>query len=154
MRDAMRDADATRLHADGCLPLSERPDWALCDFAEHMKAEWHDFIVDWLEKRRAEWFGGDGGMHGADRPGARVAELLSRELRAHWNSMMFPLLVSACGIFVCFATSFYATHVKPVRKEADVDAWTFEGAWLEPGEEAPEVPPEMATVDINGCAFA
>ena len=83
MRDAMRDADATRLHADGCLPLNERPDWALCDFAERMKAEWHDFIVDWLEKRRAEWFGGDGGMHGADRPGARVAELLSRELRAH-----------------------------------------------------------------------
>lgn len=34
----------------------------------------------------------------------------------------------------------------PERKEADVDAWTFEGAWLEPGEEAPEVPPEMATV--------
>ena len=62
---AMRDADATRLHADGCLPLSERPHWALCDFAERMQAEWHEFIVDWLEKRRAEWFGGDGGMHGA-----------------------------------------------------------------------------------------
>ena len=103
MRDAMRDADATRLHADGCLPLSERPDWALCDFAEHMKAEWHDFIVDWLEKRRAEWFGGDGGMHGADRPGARVAELLSRELRAH-------------GIFIS------ATHAS-----IDDDTWAQSG---------------------------
>ena len=52
---------------------------------------------------------------------ALVVTSYSRELRAHWNSMMFPLLVSACGIFVCFATSFYATHIKPVRKEADVE---------------------------------
>ena len=52
---------------------------------------------------------------------ALVVTAYSPELRAHWDSMMFPLLVSATGIFVCFATSFYATHIKPVKKEADVE---------------------------------
>lgn len=38
-----------------------------------------------------------------------------------WASMMFPLMVSAVGIFVCLVTSFIATHIKPVRKEEDVE---------------------------------
>lgn len=33
----------------------------------------------------------------------------------------------------------------PERNEANVDTWTFEGAWLQPSGEAPEVPPEIAT---------
>ena len=38
-----------------------------------------------------------------------------------WKQLMFPLLISALGIFVCAAVSYLATHVSPVRKEADVE---------------------------------
>merc|ERR1712160_204545 len=36
-------------------------------------------------------------------------------------ALMFPLLISAVSIFVCMICSFLATHVWPVRKEADVE---------------------------------
>lgn len=38
-----------------------------------------------------------------------------------WTGLMFPLMISAAGILVCLITSFVATHVSPVRKEADVE---------------------------------
>jgi Na+/H+-translocating membrane pyrophosphatase len=38
-----------------------------------------------------------------------------------WNALMFPLVVSAVGLFVCLLCSFIATHIRPVKKEADVE---------------------------------
>eukprot|EP01006_Ploeotia_vitrea_P040901 TRINITY_DN66469_c9_g7_i2.p1 TRINITY_DN66469_c9_g7~~TRINITY_DN66469_c9_g7_i2.p1 ORF type:complete len:874 (+),score=399.67 TRINITY_DN66469_c9_g7_i2:537-3158(+) len=38
-----------------------------------------------------------------------------------WHAMVFPLLVSACGILVSVLTSFVATHLKPVRSGNDVE---------------------------------
>lgn len=35
--------------------------------------------------------------------------------------MVFPILVSSVGIFVCLICSFIATHIKPVQKESDVE---------------------------------
>ena len=42
-------------------------------------------------------------------------------IEAGWNAICFPLIVSAMGILVCFVSSFLATHIMPVRKEADID---------------------------------
>jgi len=42
-------------------------------------------------------------------------------VEAGWNALMFPLLVSAAGIFVCLVCSFIATHIKPVGEEKDVE---------------------------------
>ena len=68
---------ASKARSAGCAPPS-------LEIKKHLpKSAWHDRIVDWLEAHRGEWFGGEGGMHGGSRPGARVAALLSRELRAH-----------------------------------------------------------------------
>jgi len=39
----------------------------------------------------------------------------------HWGWVSFPLIISATGIFVCFATSFVATHVSPPRKLSDIE---------------------------------
>jgi inorganic pyrophosphatase len=39
-----------------------------------------------------------------------------------WDAMMFPVTVSAVGVFVCLICSFIATHIKPVRSEADVES--------------------------------
>ena len=39
-----------------------------------------------------------------------------------WDSMVFPILVSAVGIFVCLVCSFIATHIKTVKAEADVES--------------------------------
>jgi len=39
-----------------------------------------------------------------------------------WDAMVFPVVVSAVGIFVCLICSFIATHIKPVRAEADVES--------------------------------
>jgi len=39
-----------------------------------------------------------------------------------WDAMMFPVAVSAVGIFVCLICSFIATHIKPVRSEGDVES--------------------------------
>merc|ERR1712238_245214 len=39
-----------------------------------------------------------------------------------WDAMMFPVSVSAVGIFVCLVCSFIATDIKPVKSEADVES--------------------------------
>jgi H(+)-translocating pyrophosphatase len=41
--------------------------------------------------------------------------------RATWAGLMFPLMISAAGIVVCALCSFIATHISPVKKEADVE---------------------------------
>jgi H+-translocating diphosphatase len=38
-----------------------------------------------------------------------------------WDAMVFPVVVSAVGIFVCLIRSFLATHIKPVKQEAHVE---------------------------------
>jgi len=38
-----------------------------------------------------------------------------------WSGLMFPVTISAGGILVCLVCSFVATHVQPVRKEADIE---------------------------------
>ncbi|GAX12650.1 hypothetical protein FisN_13Lh121 [Fistulifera solaris] len=38
-----------------------------------------------------------------------------------WDAMVFPILVSSVGIFVCLICSFIATHIKTVKREADVE---------------------------------
>ena len=39
-----------------------------------------------------------------------------------WDAMVFPVVVSAVGIFVCLICSFIATDLKPVKSEADVES--------------------------------
>ena len=38
-----------------------------------------------------------------------------------WDAMVFPVVVSAVGIFVCLICSFIATDLHPVRSETDVE---------------------------------
>lgn len=38
-----------------------------------------------------------------------------------WDAIIFPLLISAVGIPVCLVTSFFATHINPVKSESDVE---------------------------------
>ena len=38
-----------------------------------------------------------------------------------WDAMVFPVAVSAVGIFVCLICSFIATDIKPVKAEKDVE---------------------------------
>jgi H(+)-translocating pyrophosphatase len=38
-----------------------------------------------------------------------------------WDAMVFPVIVSAVGIFVCLICSFIATHIKPVKSEDQVE---------------------------------
>jgi inorganic pyrophosphatase len=38
-----------------------------------------------------------------------------------WDAMMFPLIVSAVGIFVCLICSFIATDIRPVKSEGGVE---------------------------------
>eukprot|EP00934_Nitzschia_sp_Nitz4_P007767 Nitzschia sp. Nitz4//scaffold43_size134323//53283//55805//NITZ4_003297-RA/size134323-processed-gene-0.10-mRNA-1//1//CDS//3329551942//7757//frame0 len=38
-----------------------------------------------------------------------------------WDAMVFPVAVSAVGIFVCLVCSFIATHIKTVKSEPDVE---------------------------------
>ena len=38
-----------------------------------------------------------------------------------WDAMVFPVIVSAVGIFVCLICSFIATHIKTVQRESDVE---------------------------------
>ena len=40
---------------------------------------------------------------------------------AGWNALMFPLAVSACGMFVCLLASFVATTLRPVKSKRDVE---------------------------------
>merc|ERR1719223_2394631 len=42
-------------------------------------------------------------------------------LSGGWDAMVFPVAVSAVGIFVCLLCSFLATHIRPVMKEEDVE---------------------------------
>jgi len=42
-------------------------------------------------------------------------------LSGGWDAMVFPVTVSAVGVFVCLICSFIATHIKPVKAEADVE---------------------------------
>jgi len=39
-----------------------------------------------------------------------------------WDAMVFPVSVSAVGIFVCLICSFIATDLKPVKSESDVES--------------------------------
>mmetsp|Transcript_14052 Transcript_14052/g.25050 ORF Transcript_14052/g.25050 Transcript_14052/m.25050 type:complete len:743 (+) Transcript_14052:121-2349(+) len=43
-------------------------------------------------------------------------------LSGGWDAMVFPVAVSAVGVFVCLICSFIATHIKPVKSEADVES--------------------------------
>lgn len=46
----------------------------------------------------------------------------SPDLRnAGWGAIMFPLVVSAFGLVVCFVTSFVATHIFPVTTEHRIE---------------------------------
>jgi len=38
-----------------------------------------------------------------------------------WNALVFPIIVSAFGVIVCLLCSFIATHIKPVKSEAQVE---------------------------------
>jgi len=42
-------------------------------------------------------------------------------LSGGWDSMCFPIILSAVGIVVCLVCSFIATHIWPVRCEAQVE---------------------------------
>ena len=42
-------------------------------------------------------------------------------VQAGWPALMFPLTISAAGIIVCMVTMFFATHIRPVRKEEDIE---------------------------------
>eukprot|EP00662_Eupelagonemidae_sp_cell21_P019384 gene19384-21805_t len=45
-----------------------------------------------------------------------VSASSSELLKTGWGALMFPLLISAFGIFVCLVTSFLATHVQSVAE--------------------------------------
>jgi len=38
-----------------------------------------------------------------------------------WSALLFPVAVSAVGVFVCLLCSFIATDILPVKKESDVE---------------------------------
>jgi H+-translocating diphosphatase len=38
-----------------------------------------------------------------------------------WNAMVFPIVVSAVGLFVCLICSFLATHIRTVKSESQVE---------------------------------
>jgi len=53
---------------------------------------------------------------------ALVISSQSTELvNAGWPAILFPLAITACGIFVSAVTTFVATHVYPVKAEKDVE---------------------------------
>eukprot|EP01062_Namystynia_karyoxenos_P059558 TRINITY_DN509_c0_g1_i3.p2 TRINITY_DN509_c0_g1~~TRINITY_DN509_c0_g1_i3.p2 ORF type:complete len:833 (+),score=358.30 TRINITY_DN509_c0_g1_i3:102-2501(+) len=53
---------------------------------------------------------------------ALVVSASSIELvQAGWSALLFPLLVSAIGIFVCIVTSFIATHIQSIGDARDVE---------------------------------
>eukprot|EP00468_Gymnochlora_sp_CCMP2014_P008301 CAMPEP_0167762848 /NCGR_PEP_ID=MMETSP0110_2-20121227/13011_1 /TAXON_ID=629695 /ORGANISM="Gymnochlora sp., Strain CCMP2014" /LENGTH=895 /DNA_ID=CAMNT_0007649799 /DNA_START=605 /DNA_END=3293 /DNA_ORIENTATION=+ len=45
---------------------------------------------------------------------AMVIAAQSAQLQNEWAYMSFPMILMAAGIFVCFLTSFLATHINPV----------------------------------------
>lgn len=52
-----------------------------------------------------------------------AALVIGSSIGAHdgWDAMVFPIVVSAIGIFVCLICSFIATNIKTVKAEADVE---------------------------------
>lgn len=52
---------------------------------------------------------------------ALVLTSLSPDLGHDWNSLMFPLVISAIGIIVCLLTTYVATDISPVRGAQDVE---------------------------------
>jgi inorganic pyrophosphatase len=42
-------------------------------------------------------------------------------VNAGWSALMFPLIVSALGMIVCFICSFVATHIYPVTRENQIE---------------------------------
>jgi len=53
---------------------------------------------------------------------SQVIAATSADMRsAGWNALMFPLAVSAAGMFVCFLASFMATWIRPVKNKHDVE---------------------------------
>lgn len=42
-------------------------------------------------------------------------------LTGGWDAMVFPIVVSSVGIFVCLICSFIATHIWTVKQEKDVE---------------------------------
>lgn len=42
-------------------------------------------------------------------------------LSGGWDALVFPVVVSAVGIFVCLVCSFIATHIKTVKQESHVE---------------------------------
>jgi len=45
----------------------------------------------------------------------------SPDLSVHYTSMSFPIMLSSGGLVACWLTSFFATHISPVRKDEDVE---------------------------------
>jgi len=45
----------------------------------------------------------------------------SKDLATNFTSMSFPILISCAGLFACIITSFFATHISPVKKPDDVE---------------------------------
>jgi len=43
------------------------------------------------------------------------------DLWTHWTYCAFPLTISAGGLFACFVTSFFATHMTTVNKEKQIE---------------------------------
>lgn len=41
---------------------------------------------------------------------------------AGWNALLFPVTISAVGIFICMLCSFVATNLKPVKGKADIES--------------------------------
>ena len=52
---------------------------------------------------------------------ALVLASLSPEIQQSWAAVLYPLMISALGIVVCFFTSYFATDISPVRREQDVE---------------------------------
>eukprot|EP00928_Gymnodinium_smaydae_P029662 TRINITY_DN2227_c0_g1_i2.p1 TRINITY_DN2227_c0_g1~~TRINITY_DN2227_c0_g1_i2.p1 ORF type:complete len:789 (+),score=193.65 TRINITY_DN2227_c0_g1_i2:85-2451(+) len=53
---------------------------------------------------------------------AKVAGWAGAESAAKaWDALLFPLTISAGGIIVCILCSFVATHLKPVKKQEDIE---------------------------------
>eukprot|EP00501_MAST-03F_sp_TOSAG23-6_P000299 GSMAST32.ASY1.ANO1.306.1 assembled CDS len=58
----------------------------------------------------------------ADNVGDNVGDVAGMEILCGGiNSVLLPLYISAGGILVCIATSFFATHIDPVRNESSVE---------------------------------
>ena len=52
---------------------------------------------------------------------ALVIASTSPDLNKDWNSLMYPLTITAGGIITCLITSFLATHIRTIREENDVE---------------------------------